>query len=93
MAPTALSLSSEGFLSPGTIMPFTWPPSPVVPCQTPRQYDNFHAITFYPNHFIENTQKPTLPNTTWPVTLTALRSAGHLENVQPGTAADVSYKS
>jgi len=24
---------------------------------------------------------------------TALRSAGHLENVKPGTAADVSYKS
>jgi len=28
-----------------------------------------------------------------PLTATALRSAGHLENVKPGTAADVSYKS
>ncbi len=27
------------------------------------------------------------------VTATALRSAGHLENVQPGTAADRSYRS
>ena len=76
MAPIALALSSEGFPSPGTIMPFTWPPSPVVPCQTPRQYDNFHAITFYPNHFIENTQTPTLLNTTWPVTVKHWRWGG-----------------
>lgn len=27
------------------------------------------------------------------ITATALRSAGHLENVQPGTAAEVIYKS
>jgi len=40
-------------------------------------------ISFWQMIFFCSVEKPA----------TALRSAGHLENVQPGTAADVSYKS